>query len=142
MWRDFVRRVLVLLRLIEAPKYRVEYWDRQPKPEQLVDGLIVVVQGETHPKWACLRCPGGCGNRLQLSLNRRRRPRWTVSRDWLSRPSIDPSILQRGACGAHFWITGGMVRWCDDSLRRLGDRALVVALACGPSTVLKKVARG
>jgi hypothetical protein len=118
MWRDLARQALILLRFIDSPQYRVEYWDRQPKPDQLPDGLVVVVEGDTHPKWACLRCPGGCGNRFQLPLNPARRPRWSVSRDWLNRPSIDPSVLQRGACGAHFWITGGRVLWCADSMCR------------------------
>jgi hypothetical protein len=115
MLRELVRQLLVLLRLLDAPQFRIQYSDRHPKPDQLVAGLLIVVEGETGPKWACLRCPGGCGNRLQLSLHPTRRPRWKVSTDWLNRPTIEPSVLQQGACGAHFWVTAGMVRWCADS---------------------------
>jgi Family of unknown function (DUF6527) len=115
MWRDFLRSLSVHLGFIPKPAFGLRFMDRHPTLDQVPDGQIVVVRGLEHHKWACLRCPGGCGNRLQLSLSPSRRPRWSIAADWLNRPSIEPSILQAGACGVHFWIERGNVRWCADS---------------------------
>jgi hypothetical protein len=115
MWRNIARKLLVQAGLIVRPAFEVRYVERHPAPAETGDGHIVIVRGEHHLKWACFHCPGGCGNRLQLPLNPTRRPRWTVRADWLNRPTIEPSVLQRGACGAHFWIIDGSVRWCPDT---------------------------
>jgi len=72
-------------------------------------------------KWACLRCPGGCGEILLLSLNPTGRPRWTAAIDWLGRPTVQPSVKQLDGCRCHFWIRCGMVEWCSDSGRSGGD---------------------
>ena len=115
MWRDLLRALSVRLEIIPKPAYEFRFMDQHPTPDQVPDGRIVVVRGANYNKWACLRCPGQCGNRLQLSLNPSQRPRWTIEIDWLNRPSIQPSILQIGACNAHFWIKHGNVQWCADS---------------------------
>jgi len=118
MWCDILRWVLVNLRLIRPPDLVARLSDRHPSPDELPAGLLVVVQDAGRQKWACLRCPGGCGDRLQLSLNAARRPRWAIALDWLRRPSVTPSVHQLTACRCHFWIKGGMVEWCADSGRR------------------------
>lgn len=115
MWKRIIRALAVRLGAIEKPDFVLRFVDEHPAPEQLRHGEIVVVRGKEHHKWACLRCPGGCGNRLQLSLNPSRRPRWTIESDWLERATLDPSVRQIGACGAHFWLQKGIVRWCADS---------------------------
>jgi hypothetical protein len=115
MWRDILRRLLVRTGFIEQPKFTVRYVERHPTPDQVPIGEILVVRGVTHAKWACFRCPGECGNRFQLSLNPLQRPRWTISTDWLNRPSIEPSVLQVMGCQAHFWVRGGHLYWCEDS---------------------------
>jgi hypothetical protein len=115
MLRNIIRSLAVRLGFIAKPVFEIRFMDRHPTPDQVQDGQIVVVRGVEHHKWACFRCPGGCGNRLQLSLVPTRRPRWTIRRDWLNRPSVHPSVLQTGACGAHFWIANGTVIWCEDS---------------------------
>lgn len=115
MWRDILLTTLIHVRLIARPKYKLRYVQRHPAPDEVLLGEIVIVQAQSHLKWACFRCPGGCGGRFQLSLHPSRRPRWTVSGDWLNRPSIDPSVHQGTGCGAHFWIRDGEVAWCKDS---------------------------
>lgn len=115
MWRDFLRRVLVRCGVIDAPAFTVKFVDRHPTPAEVPDGVVVVVRGTDHPKWACFRCPGGCSSRFQLSLNPERRPRWTVAADWLNRATVSPSVLQTNACRAHFWIRQGRVDWCVDT---------------------------
>ena len=115
MWRDILREILIHVRLVDRPTYTLRFVQRHPTPDQVPLGEIIVVQAQSHLKWACFRCPGGCSGRFQLSLHPSRRPRWTVSADWLNRPSIDPSVHQSTGCGAHFWIRSGGVVWCKDS---------------------------
>ncbi|MGB4950377.1 MAG: DUF6527 family protein [Rhizobiaceae bacterium] len=69
-------------------------------------------------KWACFRCPCGCGETIKLSLSKNRRPRWTAISDWLKRPAISPSVRQTNECRCHFWIRQGRIDWCKDSPRR------------------------
>jgi hypothetical protein len=83
-----------------------------PDPGALkVDEMVVVVDAKIR-KWACLRCPGGCGAPISLSLNPQRRPRWAVITDFWWRPTVSPSVHQLNACGCHFWIKGGVIEWC------------------------------
>jgi hypothetical protein len=118
MWRDCLRQILVSLHIIRRPDLVSRITDRHPTPEELTSGTIVVVEDGGRAKWACLRCPGGCGERLQLSLNPRRRPSWSIDLDWLRRPTVEPSVRQLNTCRCHFWIKGGAVEWCADSGRR------------------------
>ena len=83
-----------------------------PEDGTLSPGELVVVEDGGISKWACLRCPGGCGLSIALSLNQARRPRWRVGLDWWSRPTVEPSVHQTKACGCHFCIVGGRIEWC------------------------------
>ncbi|WP_420467190.1 DUF6527 family protein [Panacagrimonas sp.] len=79
---------------------------------------VVLVEDAGIRKWACLRCPGGCGQTISLSLNPARRPRWSFMSDFWTRPSIEPSVHQQNACGCHFWIRNGRIDWCKDGRPR------------------------
>ncbi|MGE8941514.1 DUF6527 family protein [Leptospira interrogans] len=118
MWRDTLRQILVALGIIRRPDLVGRTSDRHPTPDELPAGLVIVVKDGGRAKWACLRCPGGCGEKLQLSLNANRRPSWATVFDWLRRPTVSPSVRQLSACRCHFWIKGGAVEWCADSGRR------------------------
>jgi len=115
MVRASIRALLVFFRRIARPDLVARIMDRHPNPEDLTPGLLVIVQDGPLAKWACFRCPGGCGARLQLSLNPKRRPRWGVDLDWLRRPSLSPSVHQKNACHCHFWVRSGRVEWCGDT---------------------------
>ncbi|WP_281825010.1 DUF6527 family protein [Jannaschia rubra] len=82
---------------------------------------LTVVESGDIKKWACLKCPGGCGEIISLSLNPNQRPRWKVSKDFWSRPTIHPSVHQKNACGCHFWIKQGQVHWCKGGRPRTFD---------------------
>lgn len=122
MVRDWIRETLVALRLIRRPGMTVRVMDHHPGLNDLVPGVLVVVEGGGKQKWACFQCPGGCGNRFQLSLNPSQRPHWKVKSDWLGRPTIYPSIHQKDACQAHFWIKAGDIEWCADSGHQSSNR--------------------
>lgn len=75
-------------------------------------GELVVVESDGFRKWACLKCPGGCGVKISLSLTPNRRPLWRVAGDWFGRPSISPSVHQMNDCRCHFWVRRGRIEWC------------------------------
>ncbi|MGO9818139.1 MAG: DUF6527 family protein [Acidocella sp.] len=91
-----------------------------PLDSEVPDGELVVVENGGLQKWACLKCPGGCGQKIALSLNPERRPRWRVWSDWFGRPSVEPSVHQKNACRCHFWIRRGQIKWCADGRPRNG----------------------
>jgi hypothetical protein len=97
------------------PNLLAQYALEVPPREELEEGQIVVVGPKGQPKWISMRCPCGCGVPFLLSLSAARRPRWKVSCDWLSRPSIEPSINRLDGCRSHFWVRRGHVHWCEDS---------------------------
>lgn len=111
MWRSVARTILKWCRLIPRPEMVAELSGRHPSPTEMVDGVMLVVQDGDLQKWACLRCPGGCGERIQLSLNAKRRPRWVVTIDALGRPSVTPSVNVLNDCRCHFWIRQGGISW-------------------------------
>ena len=86
--------------------------NRVPTTAELSDGEVVLVEDCGVQKWACLNCPGGCGEMISLSLNPKRRPGWSLLRDVWSRPSVSPSVHQTNQCGCHFWIKEGRIDWC------------------------------
>jgi len=75
---------------------------------------LILVDDSGTLKWACLGCPGGCGQIISLSLNPNQRPRWQISVDVWGRPTLSPSVHQKNACGCHFWLKQGEVKWCKD----------------------------
>lgn len=92
-----------------------EIRNEHPAPEEICDGHLYLVKGGKMDKWACFRCPGGCGEIIKLSLSTSRKPRWAVSSDWLQRPTVTPSVRQLNQCQCHFWIKQGQIDWCLDS---------------------------
>ncbi|WP_411901639.1 DUF6527 family protein [Methylorubrum thiocyanatum] len=84
-----------------------------PRDEEVTSGELVHVVDGGIEKWACFRCPGGCGAMIPLNLNPKRRPRWSVAADWFRRPSLSPSVHQRNDCECHFWVRQGRIEWCE-----------------------------
>jgi hypothetical protein len=114
-WRSAIARVL--FRLLSGIGFVhadlvFRMTERMPTDSEMRDGELVVVENGGVWKWACLKCPGGCGQKISLSLNPERRPRWRVWSDWFGRPSVEPSVHQKNSCRCHFWIRRGKIQWC------------------------------
>jgi hypothetical protein len=112
------------MRRLSGCSYQTKGTKRYPAPNELGDDTIYVVNDTGLEKWACFKCPGGCGEKMMLSLLRDRRPRWTVKLDWLLRPSVKPSVWQTNECGCHFCIEHGHVAWCADGKPTTADRPM------------------
>ncbi|WP_443029503.1 DUF6527 family protein [Sphingopyxis sp. FD7] len=59
-----------------------------------------------------MRCPCGCGRRLEVMLLPGVTPRWDLQVDPDGRPTLHPSIWVQDGCKAHFFLRSGMVEWC------------------------------
>ena len=108
-----VARLLRALGLLRADLL-TRVADRMPADAEIQAGELIVVESDGFHKWACLKCPGGCGVKISLSLNPNRRPQWRVGGDWFGRPSIEPSVHQMSDCRCHFWVRRGVIEWCHD----------------------------
>lgn len=104
--------LLTALGIIAKPRLVARISETNPAIHQISESDFVVVRSGDFVKWACFRCPCGCGEKISLSLSQDRRPSWRVAADWLGRPTVSPSILQRAGCHSHFWIRAGRIDWC------------------------------
>lgn len=91
---------------------------------------LVIVEGDTLPEvmpfrdlvltrddgddWSVgMRCPCGCGERIELMILRGTRPRWDISVSDAGKPSLHPSVWRNSGCRSHFWVREGRVIWCE-----------------------------
>lgn len=117
--RALLLALFVWLRLAPKPELVMRKIANHPLPEQMEGGVVYVVGGRGFQKWAYLLCPTGSGEVIQLSLQPNHKPRWSVSADFLGRPTIYPSVRQLAGSYAHFWVRSGNILWCEDSGQRL-----------------------
>lgn len=101
--------------LRQRPALLVAKANDVPARDTLRHGEAVLVSSGRTAKWLSLPCPCGCGVPYLLSLSPSRRPRWSVSTDWLARPTVTPSVRRLDGCRSHFWIASGEIHWCSDS---------------------------
>jgi Family of unknown function (DUF6527) len=114
----FLLWLLVTLRLVRQPDLVMKLVPDHPDPDTMDFGVIYVVGGAGYRKWAYFRCPADHEEIIQLSLMPERRPRWKVTRGFLGRPTIHPSVRQLDGSYAHFWVKNGRIDWCADSGRQ------------------------
>lgn len=114
-----IKRILLLfltkLKFTASPDFCYQLVAEHPDREKLLSSKVIVVGGNGFQKWAYLVCPCGCSDFIILSLSKNTRPSWSVTKDFLNRPTIYPSIRQTSGCRSHFWITKGKIEWCEDS---------------------------
>ena len=116
-----IRNLFIWLHLIDRPNLIGRSIVQHPSPEELVTGVLLIVEDGVVRKWVCFRCPCGCGEKIMLSLAPQRHPHWTVGMDWLRRPTLSPSVRQVTQCRSHYWVRRGRVQWCPDSGPRGGS---------------------
>jgi hypothetical protein len=98
-------------------EFKVRWTADMPSRDELAPGVLVIVGERRSPKWVTMPCPSNCGTPLLLSLSQSRRPKWSVSTDWLGRPTLSPSVRRTDGCRCHFWLRKGIVAWCADTGR-------------------------
>ncbi len=82
-------------------------------PEKLPVWNLVMARDGDEDWCVGLRCPCGCGQRLEMMLLEEVKPRWDISVDSRGYVSLHPSVWLRGGCKSHFWVQLGKIVWCD-----------------------------
>lgn len=87
-------------------------------PEHYAPDLFYLGENDRHgqpgePEFLAVGflCPCGCGDKIYLPLDGPEEQRWSLKME-RGRPTITPSIKQRGGCESHFFLTAGEVVWC------------------------------
>lgn len=104
-WRGFIAAI--------SPRRQLKVIEGDTLPNELPRrDLLLAREGSDH--WAVgMRCPCGCGQRIELMLLREVKPRWDIIIDTRGRPSLTPSVWLRTGCRSHFWLRSGKIVWCD-----------------------------
>jgi hypothetical protein len=84
-----------------------------PLEGPMATGTIFVERRGQFIKWAHFACPK-CGESIQVPIGNKP-DSWSISVDWLWRPTLHPSIWERASCGAHFFVIQGKIRWCAET---------------------------
>jgi Family of unknown function (DUF6527) len=96
-----------------GPPRRLRVIEGDSLPSRLPPRHVILAR-EGLENWCVgLRCPCGCGRRIELLLIAEAKPRWDLSVDDKGRPSLAPSVWLKNGCRSHFWLKSGRVRWCD-----------------------------
>ena len=124
-FRTLLRDIAVHLGFIRSPELISQLVFEHPAPEAMQPGIIYIVGGPGYQKWAVFRCPRYKDEIIQLSLMANRRPRWTITTDFIGRPTIHPSVRQLDGSFAHFWVKRGLVEWCVDSGQKITTKTFI-----------------
>ena len=58
-----------------------------------------------------MRCPCGCGQRIELPLVEEADPRWKLRIEQNGTPTLAPSVWLQEGCRSHFFVRRGKVEW-------------------------------
>jgi hypothetical protein len=107
-----------------APRRRAAFIEGDEIPNEL-PAIDLLVARENDTLWsAAMRCPCGCGRRLEVMLLEGVKPRWNFWIDKEGYPTLHPSIWVADGCRSHFWLRSGAIVWCkpdDEALRVFDD---------------------
>lgn len=104
-WRSLMARL--------APRRSLKILEGDALPDRLPRRDLVLMRDDGEDWSIGLRCPCGCGQRLEMMLLKGIRPRWDVTVDDRGRPTLHPSVWLRKGCRSHFWMRRGKIVWCE-----------------------------
>lgn len=109
-WANRLQKAFSRFRRIT--RYKETRWI--PSRDELPQNLgtdIFVVEKCGKPVWVIMKCPCGCGDRIEVNLMRSKRPCWRLKRKG-NAISLFPSLwVSRDKCGSHFFLIRNTVRW-------------------------------
>ena len=110
--RELIVEYGARLGVLRKPDLVVMDVAESPDEEELRPGVLFREVRGGFEKWAHFSCPR-CHEHIQLPLGGARC--WSLRVDWLRRPTLHPSVWQTGSCGAHFFVTRGILVWVPDT---------------------------
>lgn len=95
-----------------SPPRRLTIIEGDSLPERLPFRNLVLAREDGEDWCIGMRCPCGCGAKLELLVLPGVKPRWDIALDG-GFPSLRPSVALRRGCRSHFWLRKGKVVWCE-----------------------------
>lgn len=80
-------------------------------PDRLRRRDLVLLRDGGEDWSVAMRCPCGCGQRVELALIREAKPRWSLRHEGGRRPTLYPSVWLREGCRSHFFVRDGRICW-------------------------------
>ena len=80
-------------------------------PDRLPRRDLVLLRDGGEDWSVAMRCPCGCGQKVELALIREAKPRWSLRNDLGNHPTLSPSVWLREGCRSHFFVRAGRIRW-------------------------------
>lgn len=96
-----------------APARQLSVVESDSLPDALPFRSLVLAREDDEDWCVGLRCPCGCGRKIELLVIKEAKPRWDLKVNAAGRPTLTPSVWLRDGCMSHFWIRNGKVEWCD-----------------------------
>lgn len=103
-WRKLLARLM--------PRRRLSIVHGDSLPEKLPAWNLVLAREDGEDWCVGMKCPCGCGAKLELLVLPGVKPRWDIVLDD-GYPSLRPSVALRRGCRSHFWLRKGKVVWCE-----------------------------
>ncbi|WP_316177709.1 MULTISPECIES: DUF6527 family protein [unclassified Bradyrhizobium] len=108
-WRSWLKKLWASW----APRRRVTIIEGDTLPDTLPFRNLVLAREDGEDWCIGMRCPCGCGERLELMLLKEVRPRWDARIDQRGHVTLHPSVWLKQGCRSHFWLRDGRVIWCE-----------------------------
>lgn len=107
-YKQFLLKVLDLF----LPTRRIVLMQGDELPDRLPKRNVVLTVDDGEPYLIGMRCPCGCGKRLEMIAADQINPHWKISSDHKGRVTLHPSVNLQVDCLSHFWLRKGRVKWC------------------------------
>ena len=98
-------------------KFSLVWHSGDTPPDRLKRGQLVVAHEDGELWVAAMRCPCGCGERIELVLLPTVKPSWKLRWNSPKSPTLFPSIHRTTGCKSHFWLRRGRIQWCHQNER-------------------------
>lgn len=96
-----------------GPVRRLQIIEGDTLPSALPSRDLVLTRDDGDDWSVGMRCPCGCGDKIELMILREARPRWDISVNKAGKPSLHPSVWRKSGCESHFWVRDGRILWCE-----------------------------
>lgn len=94
---------------VDAAKFKIQFAD--DTPDEIVEGIIFIVQDGNLPESLAFQCPCGCKAKIILNLLPDASPKWSYIIDKKGLIDIYPSIWRKIGCKSHFFVRKSDVNW-------------------------------
>jgi hypothetical protein len=110
--RGFWNKWFAFVRTRRFSRRKVKVVRVRQLPDRVKKNTLYAI-GESVTWLAALQCPCGCGDIVQLTLLQNESPRWSLRQEKDGSATLSPSVWRSKGCKSHFFITEGLVLWCD-----------------------------